>query len=1443
LSGTGDDRVLFPVRPSEESSAEDAAAQGVAQEVVEDNEAGAEDEEEEQALQARPLRDPRAPTAAERAAHEATHLPFRSWCEVCVAGRRDNPAHRGIKVEEDELAVPEVGMDYCFVRREEEEDVVTVLVLKDRISRAIRAIRVMHKGAESESEVVRVVECIRSFGHRCKIALKSDGEPAILALKAAISRHLPEGVIAVESAATESESNGSIENGVKLLKGMVRVHLLALERKVGGRFPSAHPCIAWLVEHTSDVVTKYLQGSDGRTAFERLFGKRVHEEALEFGERVQWRKRRAQDSNVVLDARWADGIWLGRKWGTCHHRISVGREVFEVRAVQRRPTAERWNLQLLEGVLALPWKNPAPEEGEEAMRVLPPLEGTAAAPPRVRDEPAPKRVYIRNTDLERWGYTSNCHRCNLMREGRSAAGKAHTEACRARIEEAMRGEEDSRVLAADGRRALTRAVEAGGPSAGAAVSTEWEALLGPDGELVELRPYEGGDVEVTGIRQRPTPSVQHGGSSSSGLHRPEGGPSAAPRVIQCRPESGPAPDHPTTTLPRAEEERGEPQPRTDDAWRALARRLQRQQEVRVEEEDVHMERDPTIELLCPEAEGAEALYELMLTMGADPSHSRAKVAELYSPPRVTAHIGSLPHVHLEAGMTFDLREGRDGKRWNFLQAADRAKARQLISKEKPFIVIGSPPCTDFSSWNTRLNHKRMSEEEVRRRKAEAETLLGFAIEVYEHQIRHGRHFLHEHPASATSWSLPKMMGLRKKKGVGEVVGHLCQYGLTAKAGGHQTPALKPTRFLSSAEEVLKLLGKKCTRDHEHQRLAQGRARDAAIYPPELCKAMLRGIEAQLRREGRAICDTLRRDLDRGCAVYSLSRETECEGHDMTEEVTPEEEYMKVRDEHENMQKYGSQRYWDAITNEELPASLTAEARAEELAFMNEWKVWDVVPLAECWKKTGKKPLQSKWVDVNKGDLKRPVVRSRFVAKEFATTRSDEFFAATPPLEALRMLLSHAATGRKTSKGGRKVLVIDARKAHLHAPAERLVYVDLPPEVKQPGMCARLRRCLYGTRDAPARWEAFLAGELEKMGFEKGKASPCCFRHISRDLRCIVHGDDFVFVGAEPDLEWAQQEMNSRFLIKVIGRLGGDSSDLQELRVLNRVLRWSPDGIYAEADPRHQEILVAQLTGDLKSLTTPGTKGKAEKEEEEEEGSAEEELTAQEVSAYRSGAARANYLSLDRPDIAYATKELCRRMSCPTRKDLEPLVRVARYLKGAPRVAYRFAWQPECGLQTFVDTDFAGCLVTRRSTSGGCAMRGTHLIKHWSVTQKAVTLSSGEAELCGIVKGTAEALGIQSLGRDLGVEMCVSIHTDSSAAAGICRRSGIGRVRHLAVGQLWVQEGLRRGDFKLFKIPGTENPADLLTKHLAREAVDAHLKRIALERQDGRAQTAPEAQLT
>ena len=136
------------------------------------------------------------------------------------------------------------------------------------------------------------------------------------------------------------------------------------------------------------------------------------------------------------------------------------------------------------------------------------------------------------------------------------------------------------------------------------------------------------------------------------------------------------------------------------------------------------------------------------------------------------------------------------------------------------------------------------------------------------------------------------------------------------------------------------------------------------------------------------------------------------------------------------------------------------------------------------------------------------------------------------------------------------------------------------------------------------------------------------------------------------------------------------------------------------------------------------------------------------------------------------------------------------------------------------------------------MIGSHVVKHWSSTQKVVTLSSGEAELAGIVKGSAEALGLRSLGSDLGVPLDIELFADSSAAIGICRRSGIGKVRHLATGQLWVQERLRVGDMRLFKVVGTENPADMLTKPVPRDSINKYFELVSVEFSRGRAATAP-----
>ena len=213
-------------------------------------------------------------------------------------------------------------------------------------------------------------------------------------------------------------------------------------------------------------------------------------------------------------------------------------------------------------------------------------------------------------------------------------------------------------------------------------------------------------------------------------------------------------------------------------------------------------------------------------------------------------------------------------------------------------------------------------------------------------------------------------------------------------------------------------------------------------------------------------------------------------------------------------------------------------------------------------------------------------------------------------------------------------------------------------------------------------------------------------------------------------------MTQAFLCKVEGRLGGGSKDLKQARILNRVISWQDWGIQYEADPRHAEVLIRELEVTPKeAVVTPGVKWKPEDIE------SARPLDDHHTARFRALAARANYLGLDRVDLAYASKECCRHMTNPRDIDWLALKRIARYLVGKPRLVYKYQWQEAGPIIAYVDTDFAGCSVTRRSTSGGTLLHGTHLVKHWSTTQKTTALSSGEAELYGVVKGASEALGL------------------------------------------------------------------------------------------------------
>ena len=139
------------------------------------------------------------------------------------------------------------------------------------------------------------------------------------------------------------------------------------------------------------------------------------------------------------------------------------------------------------------------------------------------------------------------------------------------------------------------------------------------------------------------------------------------------------------------------------------------------------------------------------------------------------------------------------------------------------------------------------------------------------------------------------------------------------------------------------------------------------------------------------------------------------------------------------------------------------------------------------------------------------------------------------------------------------------------------------------------------------------------------------------------------------------------------------------------------------------------------------------------------------------------------------------------------------------------------------------------------MLGTHVIKSWSTNQAVVALSSGEAEYYGMVKGASQGMGLKAIAVDLGVayEGPIQINADASAAIGMASRLGLGKVRHIEVTELWIQEKVYKKEILLKKVGTLETIADALTKPVHAETLKYHVDHSSAECRKDRHRLAPE----
>ena len=436
-------------------------------------------------------------------------------------------------------------------------------------------------------------------------------------------------------------------------------------------------------------------------------------------------------------------------------------------------------------------------------------------------------------------------------------------------------------------------------------------------------------------------------------------------------------------------------------------------------------------------------------------------------------------------------------------------------------------------------------------------------------------------------------------------------------------------------------------------------------------------------------------------------------------------------------------FYDDLTGKELPAEGVKAARAEEVSVIRQMGVWEIIP-----RPANEKVIGTRWVDINKGDSAHLKLRSRLVAQELKRARGpqqpedqstwSDFFAAMPPLSSLRALFTLATTRLIPNSRGKLSLVgsggevclmfLDVKKAHFWSPVRRRLLVELPPEAGEGrDKVGLLKRSLYGTRDALSNWEKAIKDALEGLGFKQGRSNPCLYFPQEKSLRLNVHGDDFTVVGSYEELKWLETELGKVWTVETRGILARPGSELpgviHKISVLNRLVTWTHEGIEMEADPRHVDLVLEQLGLEKGvSVTTPLVKVKEEDMDKTPLGTAEAAL-------YRSIAMRIGYLSMDRPDLLRTVRELAKGLKEPQQYHWGLLKRAARYLRGAPRLVQLIPYQEHfTSVNAWSDSDHAGCIKTRKSTTGTVIQLGEATVKTAAKGQAVIALSTGEAVL-------------------------------------------------------------------------------------------------------------------
>ncbi|KAK1396495.1 hypothetical protein POM88_006358 [Heracleum sosnowskyi] len=341
--------------------------------------------------------------------------------------------------------------------------------------------------------------------------------------------------------------------------------------------------------------------------------------------------------------------------------------------------------------------------------------------------------------------------------------------------------------------------------------------------------------------------------------------------------------------------------------------------------------------------------------------------------------------------------------------------------------------------------------------------------------------------------------------------------------------------------------------------------------------------------------------------------------------------------------------------------------------------------------------------------------------------------------------------------------------------EEEVYVEQPPGFEDAEMydfVYKLFKALYGLKQAPRAWYDTFSAFLLENQFTRGVVDKTLFyKHHGKNIILVqIYVDDIIFGSSNEKLcEKFSSLMRNKYEMSMMGELS----------------------FFLDSSPAKTPI----STSTSLDLDSKGKKVDS--------------------SAYRGMVGSLLYLTASRPDIMFATCLCARFQADPKESHLVAIKRIFRYLKGSPNMGLWYPKNTGFELVGYSDSDFAGCRIDRKSTTGSCQFIGGRLVSWFSKKQHSVSTSTAEAEYIAAGSCCAQILWMKNQLLDYGLVLNnIPIFCDNTSVIAISDNPvQHSRTKHIDIRHHFIREHVERGTVKLIYVPTEKQLADIFTKPL------------------------------